>query len=53
MRDGTPSGFSTMSTGRPDSRYGMSSSLMMRETTPCCRAAGHLVATASLRLMAT
>ena len=31
---GTPSGLSTMSTGRPSSRYGMSSSGRMRETTP-------------------
>ena len=34
MREGTPSGFSTMSTGVPSGRNGMSSWRMMRETTP-------------------
>ena len=34
MRLGTPSGFSTMSTGVPSSRNGMSSCGTMRETTP-------------------
>ena len=34
IRLGTPSGLSTMSTGRPSSMYGMSSSGRMRETTP-------------------
>ena len=34
MREGTPSGFSTMSTGVPSSRYGMSSSGMIVDTTP-------------------
>ena len=34
MRDGTPSGFSTISTGVPSGRYGMSSSGRMRAMTP-------------------
>src|SRR6478752_5811688 len=34
MREGTPSGFSTMSTGVPSSRYGMSSTGTMVEMTP-------------------
>ena len=34
IRLGTPSGFSTMSTGVPSSRYGMSSSGRRRDTTP-------------------
>ena len=34
MRDGTPSGFSTMSTGVPSGMKGMSSSGRMRATTP-------------------
>src|SRR5918995_1682820 len=34
MREGTPSGFSTMSTGVPSSRYGMSSTGMIVDTTP-------------------
>ena len=34
MREGTPSGFSTMSTGLPFSRNGMSSSATILATTP-------------------
>ena len=34
MREGTPSGFSTISTGVPSGRYGMSSSGRMRAMTP-------------------
>jgi DNA-directed RNA polymerase subunit beta len=34
MEDGTPSGLSTMSTGVPSARYGMSSRGTIRETTP-------------------
>ena len=34
IRDGTPSGFSTTSTGLPFSSYGMSSIGMIRDTTP-------------------
>ena len=34
MREGTPSGFNTMSTGVPSARNGMSSSFTMRATTP-------------------
>src|ERR671912_364554 len=34
IRDGTPSGFSTISTGVPSGRYGMSSSGRMRAMTP-------------------
>ena len=34
MREGTPRGFSTISTGVPSGRYGMSSSGNTRETTP-------------------
>ena len=45
MRDGTPSGFSTISTGVPSARYGMSSSGRMRESTPLLPwRPGHLVA---------
>ena len=52
--DGTPSGLSTMSTGRPSSRYGMSSSGRMRETTPLLPWRPAILSpTASLRLMAT
>ena len=41
MREGTPSGFSTTSTGVPSSRYGMSSTGTMVEITPLlpCRPA--------------
>ena len=41
MRDGTPSGFRTMSTGVPSARYGMSSTGTMVEITPLlpCRPA--------------
>ena len=54
MRDGTPSGLSTMSTGVPSSRYGMSSSGRMRETTPLLPWRPAILSpTASLRLMAT
>ena len=35
--DGTPSGLSTMSTGVPSSRYGMSSSAGCGRRRPCCR----------------
>ncbi len=34
IRDGTPSGFSTMSTGVPSAMYGMSSTGVILETTP-------------------
>ena len=34
IREGTPNGFSTMSTGRPSAMYGMSSTGRMRDTTP-------------------
>ena len=34
MRDGTPSGFSTMSTGVPSAMYGMSSTGTIEEITP-------------------
>ena len=34
MRDGTPSGFSTMSTGVPSAMYGMSSTGTIVEITP-------------------
>ena len=34
MREGTPSGFSTMSTGVPSARNGMSSSATILATTP-------------------
>jgi len=34
IREGTPSGFSTMSTGVPSDMYGMSSWGSTRETTP-------------------
>ena len=34
LRDGTPSGFSTISSGRPFGRNGMSSTGSTRETTP-------------------
>ena len=45
MRDGTPSGFRTMSTGVPSSRYGMSSSgADLADHTLVAVAAGHLVA---------
>ena len=54
MRDGTPSGFRTMSTGVPSSRYGMSSSGSTRETTPLLPWRPAILSpTASLRLMAT
>ncbi len=41
MRDGTPSGFSTMSTGVPSAMYGMSSTGTIVEITPLlpCRPA--------------
>ena len=45
MREGTPSGLSTMSTGVPSSRYGMSSSGKdARDHALVAVAAGHLVA---------
>ena len=54
MRDGTPSGFSTMSTGVPSARYGMSSSGRTRETTPLLPWRPAILSpTDSLRLMAT
>ncbi len=54
MRLGTPSGLSTMSTGRPSSRYGMSSSGRTRLTTPLFPWRPAILSpTASLRLMAT
>ena len=34
IRDGTPNGFSTISTVRPSAMYGMSSTGRMRDTTP-------------------
>src|SRR5215208_3675872 len=54
MRDGTPRGFSTISTGLPSGRYGMSSSGRMRAMTPLlpCRPA-ILSPTDSLRFIAT
>ncbi len=41
MREGTPSGFSTMSIGVPSARYGMSSTGTIVDTTPLlpCRPA--------------
>ena len=54
MRLGTPSGLRTMSTGRPSSRYGMSSSGRTRLTTPLLPWRPAILSpTASLRLMAT
>src|SRR5213078_4161093 len=54
MREGTPSGLSTMSTGVPSSRYGMSSSGRIRETTPLLPWRPAILSpTESLRLMAT
>ena len=54
MRDGTPSGFSTMSTGVPSARYGMSSSGRIREMTPLLPWRPAILSpTGSLRLMAT
>jgi hypothetical protein len=51
MRLGTPSGLSTMSTGVPSSRYGMSSSgRMRRDDALVAVAAGHLVADLQLAL---
>ena len=45
MREGTPSGFSTMSTGVPSSRYGMSSTgAMETDNALVTVTAGHLVA---------
>ena len=45
MRDGTPSGFSTMSTGVPSARYGMSSTgTIGRDDALVAVTAGHLVA---------
>ena len=45
MREGTPSGFSTMSTGVPSSRYGMSSTgMIVRDDALVAVTAGHLVA---------
>ena len=54
MREGTPSGFSTMSTGVPSAMYGMSSSGRMREITPLLPWRPAILSpTDSLRLMAT
>ena len=54
MRDGTPSGLSTMSTGVPSARNGMSSSGSTRETTPLLPWRPAILSpTDSLRLMAT
>jgi hypothetical protein len=54
MREGTPSGLSTMSTGVPSSRYGMSSSGRIREMTPLLPWRPAILSpTCSLRLMAT
>ena len=53
MRDGTPSGFSTMSTGEPSAMYGMSSSGRIREITPLLPWRPAILSpTESLRLMA-
>ena len=54
MRDGTPSGFSTSSTGLPSGMYGMSSSGRMREMTPLLPWRPAILSpTESLRLVAT
>jgi hypothetical protein len=50
MRDGTPSGFSTMSTCVPSSRNGMSSTARSRDDTLVAVTAGHLVARLDLAL---
>jgi hypothetical protein len=50
MRLGTPSGFSTMSTGVPSSRNGMSSSARSGDHTLVAVTAGHLVARLDLAL---
>jgi hypothetical protein len=50
MRDGTPSGFSTMSTGVPSSRNGMSSRVDAGDHTLVAVTAGHLVARLDLAL---
>ncbi len=45
MREGTPSGFSTMSTGTPSAEYGMSSTgTIIRHHALVAVTAGHLVA---------
>ena len=54
MREGTPSGFSTMSTGVPSGRYGMSASARIREMTPLFPWRPAILSpTESLRFMAT
>ena len=51
MRDGTPSGLSTISTGVPSGMYGMSSSgRMRRDDALVAVASGHLVADTELAL---
>src|SRR5713101_2818591 len=50
MRLGTPSGLSTISTGVPSGRYGMSSSGRIRDHALVAVTAGHLVAHAQLAL---
>ena len=54
MRDGTPSGLRTISTGVPSGRYGMSSSGRMRAITPLLPWRPAILSpTDSLRFMAT
>ena len=54
MREGTPSGFSTISTGVPSGRYGMSSSGRIRAITPLLPWRPAILSpTDSLRFMAT
>ena len=54
MREGTPSGLSTISTGVPSGRYGMSSSGRIRAMTPLLPWRPAILSpTDSLRFMAT
>ncbi|MNL33126.1 hypothetical protein D3C87_1550200 [compost metagenome] len=54
IREGTPSGFRTMSTGEPSARYGMSSTGNTLETTPLLPwRPANLSPTCILRLIAT
>ncbi len=54
MRDGTPSGLSTISTGVPSGRYGMSSSGRILATTPLLPWRPAILSpTESLRFLAT